>query len=245
MNNIELTFYTTDQSAFNTPPEQLSRAKAQWWHDTPLTHTIPYVYADLPKATIKTCDGYNQFHSNGFTISFPEDITFTIGETYKDGIECSLNEDQIEVHHHAQRGYWLPPEKYQHVKILYPWFIECKEDVKFAFIGNTWVLDDPECFIIPPAVVDYKTQYAGHINVFIPYIGVKRTFTIKAGTPIVAAIPLSERKLQIITKLIDKEQLNELINNSEHQAITIKKNVKRLEKHFGCPFHELIGIIKK
>lgn len=242
MNDIQLNFYTSDASVYEYAPTLLSRSKPEWWHNTPLTYTFPHVYGDMPKATIRTCDGFNQFHNNGFTICIPEDMMFEVGETYLDGLTCSF--DQIEVHNVEQRGTYLPPDRYQHIKILYPWFIECEEDVKFAYIGNTWSLDDPECFIVPPAVIDYKTQYAGHINVFIPYTGVKRKFTIKAGTPIVAVIPLSERKLKIASKLISEHEFDELIKNSDHYERMEKRHIKKMEKHFGCPFHQIIGMKK-
>ena len=242
MNDLELIFYTADENAYNYPPTLLSRSKPEWWNDLSLTYTSPHVFADIPKGTLKTCDGFNQFHSNGFTVRMYEDLTFEVGETYEQGLTSSF--DNIEVHSSQQRGNWLPLEKYQHIKIVYPWFIECKEDVRFAYIGNIWALDDPECFIIPPAVIDYKTQYSGHINAFIPYTGVKKTFTIKAGTPIVAVIPLSERKLQISTKLVSASEYDSLIKNSAHYEKMENRHIKKIEKHFGCPFHEIIGTKK-
>lgn len=234
MHDIVLNFYTTDEVVYNNPPQLLKQSIPEWWHDLPPKYINEEVYGDMPKSTMKSCDGFNQFFSNGFTISFPEDIVFNVGKNIEEGITSEY--DKFEVHVSQQRGSFLNKENYQHIKLLYPWFIECEEEVKFVFLANTWCIDKPEDVIIPPGVVDFVTQYAAHVNMFIPF-NTSRIVKIPAKSQFVALIPLSDRKLQLNCHLIDKLEYDKRVTNSYHFKRALHRHNKDVIKHFGCPFH--------
>jgi hypothetical protein len=234
MNDLNLTFYTSNPEVYRCPPKLLRQSFPQWWRDLPTKYNHEQ-WGPVPKPTMKSCDGLTRFFSNGFSIAMPEDIEFNIGENIEEGISTEFT--QFQVHHKEQRGAFLDPAKYQHIKLLYPWFIDSHDDeTPFAFIGNTWALDNPEDIIIPPGVLDFKTSYAAHINLFIPFSG-KRTVKIKAGVPLVALIPLSERRVKIDCKFITPEEEFSKCENSYNTQMRIEKEAIEIEKYGRCPFH--------
>lgn len=234
MKDLNLTFYTSNPQVYQHPPKLLKNSFPQWWRDLPTKYNHEQ-WGPVPKSTMKSCIGFTRLFSNGFSIAMPEDMEFDVGENADEGITTEFT--QFQIHHKEQRGAFLDPTKYQHIKLLYPWFIDSHGDeTKFAFIGNTWALDNPEDIIIPPGILDFNTSYAAHINLFIPFTG-KRVVKIKADTPLVILIPLSERQVKIDCKFITHEEEFLKCENSLNNQIKIQKEAIEIEKYGRCPFH--------
>ena len=209
---IVLNCYTYKKEVYEQFPVcKTIKALPSWWKNI-----------DDDRQTIKQCPGFLEYFASGFTVPLWTDMMFTIGTSVDEGV--SVNIDEINVHPTYQRGEYLPETKYQQLKLIAPWLIRCNEDIKFVFSANTWCLDNPEEFIIPPGVVDYKNQFGININSFLVYNGTTRSVHLKAGMPIVSCIPMSDRKIEIVNHLIDENIWIQLNNASP--ALT------------KCPFHK-------
>lgn len=208
-NPIILDCYTFDEEVYsNYPVQRINKRLPEWWVDLPKDFKIE----DQNVPTMKSCAGLIDYFSSGFTIPLWTDIDFKIGETMTDGIECNISE--VQVHPTQQRGNFLSHEKYQHLKLLTPWVITCEEDIKFAFTFNTWSVDNPEEFVVPPGVIDFLSQRSASINMFLVYNGITRDVHLSSGFPIINMIPLSSRKLEIRNHLIDGATWVEMNNSS-------------------------------
>lgn len=221
MHNIKLDAYTCENASYTNPICELRKHLPEWWKELSSTATTSQ---NFTTKTMKSCNGFVDYHASALTIPMWTDIVFDIGESIEDGISC--NYDSLQVHPFEQRGGYLPAEKYQHVKLIVPWIIECKEDIKFAFVANIWALENPEYVIIPPGVIDFKSQHSAHLNMFFPYDGRKKQFVIKTGTPIINLIPLTDRKCDI-----------EIHPISEYEFIE-KNNSHIPSEKSKCPFHK-------
>lgn len=237
-NPIILNCYTYRDDVYRNYPIQPTKQQIPaWWKN--LSPTVPYENGELK--TMRSCLGFNEYFAKGFSVPMWDDVEFIIGETINHGIECSIHD--LQVHPAEQRGEYLPEVRYQHLKLVPPWYIECEEDVKFILNANTWAIDNPEEIIIPPGIIDYKIQNFANINMFLVYNGIKRTINIKAGTSLINIIQLSDRKIEIHNHLIDFETFVEKNNSSQMLAKHIKNNSsyflsKYAAENQQCPFHK-------
>lgn len=153
----------------------------------------------------------------------------------------------IEHHSHEQLGNANCFDNFIHVKIDPPWMLE---DVNGTGIPFTWT----NCFWnqiemlnylhICPGIADYKYHRSTSINIFLPKE--PRQFLLPVGTPLVQLIPITERPIEVETKLVSYEEWVKIHNkfggeiSFQDKYTTIKKIAMAKEKG-KCPFGFLHG----
>jgi hypothetical protein len=218
---IVLNCYTHRQELIDAfPVSHTQKHIPKWWKNLPKTGTSKN--GEIHSPTMRTCTGFVDYYTNGFTIPLWTDLLFTVNEKAKslsDGVSWQNADDttRFDVHPAYQRGSYLPEDKYQHLKLLSPWLIECKEDVKFVQTGNTWAFDDPAEVLIPPAILGYNYQASSHINMFLVYSQELKKIYIPAGTAMVNIVPMSDRPLVIKHHLLSKQDFE-----SKERALNYK-----------------------
>jgi hypothetical protein len=123
------------------------------------------------------------------------------------------------------------------MKIVTPWHIKCKNDIKFYWTIPFWnhAIDIP--YHIIPGMLEFKYNHGLNINIMI---NLQKDFkhTIKAYTPMAHMIPVSDKELVIKHHLISNEEFNTLWNNTTHTFTNIygvhKNNIDKQESK--CPF---------
>jgi hypothetical protein len=222
------------------PVTKSNKAFPAWWKDLPKVYDSNV--SPVPLHTMKSCVGFTEYFKNSFYIPFWTDAHFSVSPGYQTGLNYAFADGTTTatVHPVEERGTFLDPNKYQHLKIHSPWAIECKEDIKFLFNQNTWCFTTPEEFIIPPGIVDFKYQKNTNYNLFLPYTGQSRNVFISAGSPIVTYFPMTEKEVVIHNHLLDDIEFKK--RREANSAIFSFGNRYRLNKSLmdskkSCPFH--------
>lgn len=232
----------TNRSDLHTslPVVKSNKAFPEWWKD--LNKTYESSVSPVPLNTMKACPGITEYFKNSFYIPFWTDASFKVSPSCETGIGYAFADasTSASVHANEERGSYLDPKKYQHLKLQSPWFFECKEDIKFLLNQNTWCFDNPENFIIPPGIVDFKYQKGTNYNLFIPYTGTAKNIFIPAGSPIVTYFPMTEKEVIIHNHLLDDFEFKK--RREANTAIFSFGNRYKISKSIidskkSCPFH--------
>jgi len=176
--------------------------------------------------TLKKCVGLQNIYSNGYMIPLWSDLSISIRP---EGLKWQYadNISQAECHDVKQWEHYTNLDNHYHLKLITPWRLVCKEDIKFYMIEPSWnySLEDP--LRILKGVVDFKHQHSTHINMFIN----KHSFgeyLYNHGTPMYHILPISERKLIIKHHLVSEKEIDNFKNR-----IKFLDNYKYISR---CPF---------
>jgi hypothetical protein len=239
-------FTAIDTPNFKYHPDHAHKFIPQWWKDLPKTTLLDknnLIGQFTP--TLKTCPGFVDYFNNpGIMIpcwnelsikTLQNNVTVHYAPT---GLEYDIN-----FHHPDERGDFLNHNKYQHFKIVSPWHFQCKEDIKFMLVQPTWGFKNPEDFIIPPSVVEFKYQHGSNINFFVRRRQELHSYQISLGTPLYHIVPLSEREIELkihydsrdyIDKhLLGKMSLAPTFLSAYRKSAQIQKEAEAKSK---CPF---------
>jgi len=232
--------FTYRQSVYEFfPIDYSSKSFPDWWKSLPMNFISEYNNIS-PVPTMKSCQGLIDFYKNGMTIPLWTDVVigFNPDGSYKWQFSDLITEAMS--HDFKMMTGFLNPKEFIHIKFMSPWIIECKEDVGFSWVGNTWAFHNPHEIMIPPAVVNFKYQTASNINMFIRSSQNGNPLIIKQDTPMVNILPLTERKLKIHLHLLSEQEYKskheKMGSNSflRHYQV-YKKKIQDREKS-KCPF---------
>ena len=219
------------------PIDNTNKFFPDWWKA--LDKSYPDESGIFPNPTIKSCTGFNQFFNNGITIPLWSDMAVGLTPDNQFAWKFSDSITTANNHNFKQMEGYLHPNEYGHVKIHTPWLIECKEDINWMWVQNTWAFSNPANLIIPPGVVNYKYNTNTDINMFFNFQNYHRNFIIKNGTPMVNIIPMDNRRVKVhVHKLSEEEFMSKrerLIPTSFLNKYGTTKNlINKYEKK--CPF---------
>lgn len=222
----------------------------------PVTHAnkcFPDWWKALPKqrrdktnrlvTTLKTCYGLTNHYSRGVIIPMWCDLEIELGpnaDEYR--YQYSDLKSTALVHSTSQRGSYLDPSLYQHLKLDSPWRFYCDEKVDFIFQEPTWSMDNLNNYRILPGTVDFRYQHATNINMMLPRdINNIKSFIIPLGQPLIHIIPCDNREIKL--EIVSDPDEYRYLENKEGQGLTFVNrylNRRRLEeKHEAeskCPF---------
>ena len=209
---IVLNVYTYRKEIMDLFPfQRIQNNYPEWWKSLDGKNIFLPEYGKTSESnTMKHCAGFTDYYKLGYTTPLWTDMKFKLGP-HGQSISYHVSDEptKLVTHPQDQRGTYLPEDQYAHFKVTSPWMAECDEDVNFAFIGNTWAFDNPEEFIIPPGVVNFKYQKSLNINFFLKYTSREREIVLRQGTPMFNLIPLTEREVKINMKHISPQEYYE------------------------------------
>lgn len=202
-----------------------------WWKNTPSNYVI---HDFLKKPTIKSCSGFIDYYTSGFTIPLWTEIDFDISQDMYKWFTAD-GETKIETHSLAEMGQYINPDEYGHIKINTPWAIKTKSDINWMFTNMYWNHKPIEDFVIPPGIVNYKYQHTTHINMFLS-LKEKKTFSLNAGDPMVYLLPLTEKEVILKHHLIDMNEFNNYFRTKISFLNSYRKRANILKSKSKCPF---------
>lgn len=212
---VYLDCYTSDAMAYELARvTRASKYLPDWWKQIPLYTTRP-LDENLPDSrveggTMRTCMGFKDLYKSSFCVPMWSEFVISVAPEGVPGFAWQYADQRsdAEVHPKDQRGSFLPCSKFQHIKLLSPWRLRCKEDVAFLMHDIVW--DKPHGnagVIIPPGVLEFMYQASLNINMFIEKApGVTKNLNIPYGTPLAFLTPLTGRKVVLRHHLVSKEE---------------------------------------
>lgn len=228
------------------PFQRIQKFVPEWWKNIDGKAYHPE-FGMTETNTMKHCAGFLDFYKNGYTIPLWTDARFKLGIHGRSfNLMFSDEATHAVAHGVEQRGSYLPADKYQHLKITTPWMLDCEEDVNFAFVGNTWSINNPDEIIIPSGVMNFKYQKALNINMFFPYGPKEKVIELTSGTALFNLLPMTEREVVVNVKGISKEEFSNRMGIYQHHFAFdanyfklrnfLKKKEQESESKSKCPF---------
>lgn len=238
---IILNCYTCRADVFeNARPNKASNFFPEWWKKTPKTFKNPNQIMPLP--TIKGCYGFTEQFQHGFMLPMWSDFALELRADGGIRWEFSDRKSEAAPHMAEQRGSFLPPEQFLHMKLVSPWAFTCAEDVHWQFIQPIWNFDNPDKLLIPSGMIEFKYQHGVNVNMFFADRQKFGTRVIPFGQPLYHIIPMSEREVELRHHLVTVEEWMRL--NDSHAGLSFsksyinhKKATKAMESQGKCPFH--------
>ena len=213
---IYLDCYTSNDSAYKAA--RISSAinhLPSWWKRLLPTVERP-VMAELPNfkrphPTMRHCVGLTDMFKKSFCIPLWSDLAVHVEPAMQEGCAWKFADGRTKAteHHPFQRGDFMPPEHFQHLKLDSPWYLHCNENINFLFFDPFWPsYEGEEVAIIPPGLLNFQFQPGTNINMFIRKLPDEaRTVELKFNTPLAFITPLTERKVVLRHHLVSAEYM--------------------------------------
>jgi hypothetical protein len=225
------------------PIAQASEFYPEWWKSLPKFHsTVDENGLEIKKVTMKSCDGFIDLYRHGFIIPLWSDL---IIETMPNGFRYNFAEgshNEIGRHDYEQMSNEFI--NYIHFKIMSPWRLREKSEVKFLFFqpsyNNVSTLLD---WHIMPGMMDFSYQHATNINILAPR---GKRFEIPAGCPVAHIIPITDKDVEIKTHFLDVKDVDsvKLFYNNYPFFNGSYKKMKKLQQEKNKPQCPIKGLFK-
>ena len=172
------------------------------------TFTIKERHTNISKEvpTIKMCTGISGLYTKGAIMPLHLDyITQPQSHTNNEtalGVTEHRWVDRI--HKHDKEQFEPFFDGYHHVKFLSVWNMVEKSGLKFIWMPALYNLEEYQLndkIIIPPGLTYYDEQPQSNINIFIKKDA--ENFIMKAGTPLIHIVPLTEKQVDWKCHMVD------------------------------------------
>ena len=222
------------------PVEKASKYFPEWFKklsNSGITHQ------GLNYSNMKSCPGFLDYFANSITIPMWDFLHAAVSHqntTFK----CAST--TVEAHDRRQFA-GLLDESYIHGKLLVPWAIRSKANVKFIQTFPMWCYEpknNPEKFLHCPGVVDFYNQSSTHVNFFLKKPEVHETpyvFTLEPNKPLVFYTPMDDVKVKIAIHQVTSEEYDKHNNllpptGSQGRYRMLKKRREQVVNEKKCPF---------
>jgi hypothetical protein len=192
-----------------------------WWKSCP--NTAPAINYLMELSTVKRCPGIKDLFKTALAV--PAWNEYILYKNSEHGFS-HLGPTQLAagVEHQANQ---LGPfyEEYFHFKFISPWYFKEKTGIKWIMIGPSWHQDSN--LIVPPGILEFKTQHSTHINIVSRKEEANIEYRIKAGEPLAYLVPLTENTVKIKTHVVSQEEIRKMKNfhHSFYNSYEITKRI--------------------
>jgi hypothetical protein len=211
-----------------------------WWKNTPRT------VEGKEHGTIKNCPGFIDYYATGIVMPswFETNITIHSKNDPEErwySFQSSNNDFDVSKSHAPYQFENFAGFDGKNIKIETPWVLKTKQKVDFLVTQPTWNHRDMLThFSVLPAVVNYKYQHFTNINMFVINKDEERVLNIPPLMPMIMLHPLTDKKVEIKTHLVDDREWNRLTgvyNLIIRDDEGYKKKKEIYKKVSKCPFH--------
>jgi len=203
--------------------------------------------------TLKKCTGLNGLYTKGAIIPLWMDFICEPKTHGQDKSRLGLT-DQNKVHSLQTHSHDQFPgmfDNYYHMKFGGVWNIVENTGIKFIWTPAIWNLEEHDLndkIIIPYGLTYYDEQPQTNLNIFVKKDA--PNFILKAGTPMIHIIPLTEKEVEYKCHLVDFEtwvtknkippdlpMVYEGTRNARYRKEkAFQDNIDKEEKKAKCPF---------
>lgn len=226
---------TSNESAMEYfPIAPTKKFLPEWWKQCP----SKYIAGFSDVATIKKCNGIHDHFDQGFILPLWSDLNFNVrGDVFE--WQFSDRQSIIEPHTPEQWKYFADPAKFGHMKLISPWHLKTKANIKFLFLNPAWHLPIEKPFEILSATVSFKFQHATNINLMLSLMQ-DTVVNLKAGQPMAHIVPITEKEIILKHHLVDESDLPQVTQFS-FTNLYQKRKAHQIAKEKSCPFSFLKG----
>lgn len=239
---IELHCYTDRADVYNYfPIQKANKFIPEWFKELPRpdVYGIDDDFELIQESNLKECVGFTNYFSKGFILPLWSDLLLEISEkgnsrykwAYSDGIS------ELETHDERSNGKHFLDTEYQHLKLDSPWRFKCTENIQFLTVEPEWYFDKLQSIHILSGVLDFQTNSATSVNMYVKRQQNHQKILLSSGLPIYHFVPLTEKKIDLKIHLVSKEK-KQLIKQS-NSRISFNRHFEKKRKILNrtkCPF---------
>ncbi len=236
MKPIIITAYTNDAHIHDMfKIESAMRHLPKWFKD--LSKTYPTTVGNqgrpinLPVSTMKNCPAIIDYLSRPLAVRIPYDLAIRCddGEMAWSAPSQRIVDLVIEFHKNQKEGF-----NTGHCKVGVGWELVEPEGIPFLFT-DAYYNNFSKDWRVTQGITNFRDQHHLAINISTP-INQEQT-QIDAGQPICYLMPLSERPVKVVSKLVSPEEFKHIAERGAKKFTFIdkfKKN-RKLKKFLGVP----------
>lgn len=170
-----------------------------WWKELPNFDETELA----PKNTMKKCRGFIDLYINSIAIPMWSDLVINYDDK---GVQYQYADmlSEIANHDYSQRRGFLPNNP--NLKLISPWLFQTKEEINFMTFKPMYNYHESIDFDVCIGIVNFKYQSITNINIVLPQTDKAKKFTINAGQPIWQLVPQTEKKVEIKTHLVSRDE---------------------------------------
>ncbi len=238
---IHIDAFTYSSNVYEyVPLIEANRALPDFWKELENPDPVSRIdpdrgYVVERKSTLKNCRGMIELYKRGFIVENWSDISLSVDANGYYFYHIDL--DRPQTHPISQFGKGF--SEFSHLKLISPWLIKEKTGVMFHCAPTLWSHEKYD-FIIPPGVLDFKTNHAINVNIMLRRKEQPYEIVIEFGQPLYHLVPLSDQKIKLKNHLVSQPEFDKLKihhANSFWGWRRIDKLVKRNnERKKKCPF---------
>lgn len=156
--------------------------------------------------TLLHCPAFIDYFKLGFVLPLWSDLFLEVGQKGSGSYKWQYADERSQMDFHGENQTGIPEKEYQQFKLVTPWVLSCKEDVQFLFSAPSWHFESfPNTLSIVNAVVDFKRNAATNINMVVQRLEQPHSFVLRANTPLIHLIPMTDKKIVLKTHLVPIE----------------------------------------
>jgi len=220
--------FTFNENIAKYPIEKTSKYLPDWFKKLKPVHNIDEDNHHLKVSTFKKCDGIGDLINNTFALPLWADLSIIVNDDgiYEWKYPSPPYNYGMEQHpdYHLQGAF----DPLVHAKIKSPWILKEKTGVNFCQIQGFYSFNK-QPLQIPPGIVNYKYQHSTHINMFLER---SKNYFFEVGTAMVYLLPMTDKKVEIKTHVVSKEEYNSLSQLSAPQ-----KFMDAYKERKKCPIY--------
>ena len=206
-NKITVDAFTDQEHISTYPIDRSNKHLPEWYQKMKPTvgHTCPQGLTGKT-STFKMCHGFQDHVNTSFTFPLWADLMFkvNIDNTFVyqyPNKHCNFG---MESHNSVESTPMAEFAPKRHIKLFSPWLLKEKTGVNFYWSQAFWSYGAAASeVLVPPGVVNYKYQNGTHINLMVEP---GKQVDLDAGTPMVYLHPLTEKKVEIKTHVVDTKE---------------------------------------
>lgn len=204
--------FTTKEYVYKyNPIKPASECMPEWIKDMPSTYKAD---GFIPAPTVKRCPAVIGMMTHGLMIPLWSDLVIGINPIERAfRWQFADEETNAKPHNVAQWDRFANPSEYGHMKIISPWMIVTKKEIPFLWTHPFFNTDIDLKYKLVPAITEYKHQHATHINMFVK-TSTEGDILIKASTPMAHVIPMTDKKVEIRTHLVEEHEYKKMLQPS-------------------------------
>lgn len=205
---ITLTFYTTDETVFNSAkPQRASRFVPSWVHALPTK--LLREDGITPNSTVRNCPGLMDLYQSGFIVPLWSDVNIKMEDS---GYQYQFADQRSTIETHSATQFSTSPfaETHINLKFINPWWIFSDSAVKLLYIAPTWNdMGSEDMLLVPGIMSPNKCLLPLNVN----FLAKKKSsfYELEFGSPLVHIVPLSEKPIVLKHELVTQEEIKSLL----------------------------------
>lgn len=173
----------------------------EWWKNTPKSN-FDLESFNLSR-TVRGCPGIIGSFKNGYIQPMWSDVAFSHENENNWRFSFADNMSRIDMHSNTQFTNFY--ENYSFMKMSSPWFLRAPKNLKIFMVDPFYLTNEPKPYIIPYGFLEGSSISLNYFFFMKKNQGVEKIL-IKAGTPTVQIIPLTDKTIKFTTEIISNRE---------------------------------------